>query len=64
MDITPLVDWIDKSVLAEAIVNALEEHYIPPTPANARQLYLCVLEDIFHHDCLREPSYWGRIAQR
>jgi len=40
-----LADWIDSDVIAEHILDELEEHCVPPTLESAKIVWLDVLEN-------------------
>ena len=46
--ITELADWIDTSVIAEAILEELEDQGVPPTLENGQEVWLDALEEIHH----------------
>ena len=46
--LTELTDWIDTSVIAEAILEELEEQGVPVTLENAQKVWLDTLEELHH----------------
>ena len=46
--LTELADWIDTSVIAEAILEELENQEVPPTLENGQEVWLDALEEIHH----------------
>ncbi len=46
--LTELANWIDASVIAEAIVEELEEQGIPATLQNGQMVWLDMLEELHH----------------
>ena len=46
--LTELADWIDTSVIAEAILEELEDQGVPPTLENGQEVWLDALEEIHH----------------
>jgi len=46
--LTELADWIDTSVIAEAILEELEEQGVSPTLENGQKVWLDALEELHH----------------